>query len=205
MAAPGGALALPAPAPPPPVVVTVAAPLAARLLASIPTNDPLVQRTRFLPWTDHAAIGGAAAMSSIPAYVLLRHFIGRCTIGGLPADLAAAQVRSVLTGSLTGAAWGRVLTEYVASGLLNMQFTKRRELLIAVKDLQINNPGNLALLAADWLAVEAFDTPAVRTCSSGWSRAWPWTRRGRGCPGRPRNSRAAQPQVHRPGVHPSPL
>ena len=98
MAAPGGALALPAPAPPPPVVVTVAAPLAARLLASIPTNDPLVQRTRFLPWTDHAAIGGAAAMSSIPAYVLLRHFIGRCTIGGLPADLAAAQVRSVLTG-----------------------------------------------------------------------------------------------------------
>ena len=127
MAAPGGVLALPAPAPPPPVVVTVGAPLAARCLAFIPTNDPIVQRTRFLPWTDHAAVGGAAAMSSIPAYVLLRHFIVRCTIGGLPADLAAAQLRSVLTGSLTGAAWGRILTEFVASGLLNLQFTKRRE------------------------------------------------------------------------------
>ena len=149
MAAPGGVLALPAPAPPPPVVVTVGAPLAARCLAFIPTNDPIVQRTRFLPWTDHAAVGGAAAMSSIPAYVLLRHFIVRCTIGGLPADLAAAQLRSVLTGSLTGAAWGRILTEFVASGLLNLQFTKRRELLVAVKAVQINNPGNLALLAAD--------------------------------------------------------
>ena len=143
MAAPGGVLALPAPAPPPPVVVTVGAPLAARCLAFIPTNDPIVQRTRFLPWTDHAAVGGAAATSSIPAYVLLRHFIVRCTIGGLPADLAAAQLRSVLTGSLTGAAWGRILTEFVASGLLNLQFTKRRELLVAVKAVQINNPGNL--------------------------------------------------------------
>ena len=72
MAAPGGVLALPAPAPPPPVVVTVGAPLAARRLAFIQTNDPIVQRTRFLPWTDHAAVGGAAATSSIPAYVLLR-------------------------------------------------------------------------------------------------------------------------------------
>ena len=90
MAAPGGVLALPAPAPPPPVVVTVGAPLAARCLAFIPTNDPIVQRTRFLPWTDHAAVGGAAATSSIPAYVLLRHFIVRCTIGGLPADLVSS-------------------------------------------------------------------------------------------------------------------
>jgi hypothetical protein len=175
MAAPGGVLALPAPAPPPPVVVTVGAPLAARCLAFIPTNDPIVQRTRFLPWTDHAAVGGAAAMSSIPAYVLLRHFIVRCTIGGLPADLAAAQLRSVLTGSLTGAAWGRILTEFVASGLLNLQFTKRRELLVAVKAVQINNPGNLALLAADWLAIESFDTPAVPAAAPGRGRG-----RGRG-------------------------
>jgi len=164
-------MALPAPAPPPPVVVTVGAPPSPRCLAFLATQDPLVQRTRFLPWTDHAAVGGAAATSSISSYVLLRHFAVRCSIGGLPADLAAANAHSVLTGALTGAAWSRILTEYVASGLLTMHFTKRRELLTAVKALQVNTPGNLALLAGDWLAaIEPFDTPPVVGAAAGRGR-----------------------------------
>jgi len=44
------------------------------------TQDPIVLRTRFLPWTDHAAIGNAVATSSISTYVLLRHFAMRCTV-----------------------------------------------------------------------------------------------------------------------------
>ena len=99
--------------------------------------------------------------SALPLFKALRAFIPRCTIGTAPPDVAAAMRLSALTGGLTAAAWSRVLTELVDSGLLAFQFNKLRELRAALRGLAITNPANLALLAADWLVIEPFNTPAV--------------------------------------------
>jgi hypothetical protein len=77
-------------------------------------------------------------------------------------DLAAADSHSVLTFALTGAAWGRILTELVASGLLTTTFTLLRDFDEAILDLVVATPANLDILAGDYLAApESFDTPAV--------------------------------------------
>ena len=65
--------------------------------------------------------------SALPLFKALRVFISRCTIGTAPLDVTAAMRLSVLTGGLTAAAWSRVLTELVSSGLLAFHFEKLRE------------------------------------------------------------------------------
>ena len=70
---------------------------------------------------------------------------------------------SALTLALTGAFWTRLLTEYVASGLLTDPISSRREVLRVITTLTFSTPGHLVILVADVVvnAVESFDTPAV--------------------------------------------
>ena len=90
------------------------------MLVFFDSGCAFVRGTAALPWKHNAAVGNAAATSTVPTYVLIRVFLPRCSIGPNAADITAAGRISVFDLVLTGAAWSRILTEYVASGLLTL-------------------------------------------------------------------------------------
>ena len=79
------------PAVPAAIAVVCGFPLTSSMLVFLDATEPLVQATVFLKWTTHAAVGGTPARVSLPTFKMVRAFIRCCTIGSLPADLAAAQ------------------------------------------------------------------------------------------------------------------
>ncbi|KAL3922128.1 MAG: hypothetical protein SGPRY_004674, partial [Prymnesium sp.] len=146
------AVALPAPpaVPPPPIVasLTPAGTRSASLM--VPANHPLVLATPFLGWDSAPPDVGGAAQVSLATWQMLTAFGGRLCTSKLPADLPASLVAYPLNLCFSGAAWTRILNEYLASGLLNTPVNTRMELQGVIRLLSPANPLNLKLIAADW-------------------------------------------------------
>ena len=138
-----------------------AGPITLDMPVFLDSNEPLVIATVFLPWQSHPAAGAAPARMSLPTWLMLRAWIRRCTLSSLPADLAILAVVDVFELSLSAAAWSRILTELVASGLLLAQFTDASTLDAALDTLTISNPGDLVILASDLIRCESFETPGT--------------------------------------------
>ncbi|KAL3902847.1 MAG: hypothetical protein SGPRY_011900 [Prymnesium sp.] len=131
---------------------------------SLNASTALVRSTPMLDWKMEAAIGGAVVPRvSMTHAQMVRCFISRCSIGPLPADVAAAAARSVLTAYLNLAAWIRILEELCAGGLLDLLAgaTSLRQFWKAMDELLPANPANLLLAAGDWVAAEPFSLAAV--------------------------------------------
>ena len=123
--------------------------------------DPLVMATPFLLWRPAAAMGGIAQVQ-LSQQELMAHFIGRCDRDGADAPtLLAFNTRSPLVLAFEGAFWSRILTEYVASGLLSMSFSDLPSFCDALSRLVIGTPANLLVLAPDIRVGEDFATPGV--------------------------------------------
>jgi hypothetical protein len=130
-------------------------------LVSFSQNDSLVTATPFLCWQPAAAIGGVAQVA-LSQQSLMGHFIARCDRDTTDAPtLLAFNTRNALDFALEGTCWSRILTEYVASGLLATSFTDLPSFYLALAQLAIGTPTNLAILATDLRVGEAFDTPGV--------------------------------------------
>jgi hypothetical protein len=130
-------------------------------LVSFSQNDSLVTATPFLCWQPAAAIGGVAQVA-LSQQSLMGHFIALCDRDTTDAPtLLAFNTRNALDFALEGTCWSRILTEYVASGLLAASFTDLPSFYLALAQLAIGTPTNLAILATDLRVGEAFDTPGV--------------------------------------------
>lgn len=130
---------------------------------AIPANHPLVLGTPFLGWA--AATGAAAggiALVTLSTGQMLAAFGARLSCAKSPADVPAADKVNPLTLGLTGAAWTRVLNEYLSSGLLNVGVASRSELTARLSLLTITVPQNLHISAVDWqLGEDTVGTPGV--------------------------------------------
>ena len=182
-------VALPvAPAPPAPVVVTVVAvPITPTLPISLLANSSFVLGTACLPWEPQPPVAGAAPTVRLTQRILIYVFVGRCTLDQSAASLAVFNTAHVLTFALTGAAWSRILTEYLASGLLSMPITDLPSLIDAVLSVAINASSNLVLHAADVIVGEPWSVPGVAPVAPVPAiPAVPAVRAARGRPARPR-------------------
>lgn len=145
------ALPVAAPAPIAPLIVLCTRDGSPQQPASIPANHPLALSTSFLGWA--AVPGGGAgggALVSLNAGQMLTAFGARLSCAKAPADIPAADRVNPLTIGLSGAAWSRVLNEYITSGLLNATMTSRAELNARLSSISITNPQNLHVSASDW-------------------------------------------------------
>ena len=125
-------------------------------------SESLVAATPFLDWAPTAAApAGGVPMVQLAESQLLDAFGGKARCGPVAADAAALRDRNVLTLSLTGAFWGKYLTELVASGLLASPITHRSLLHSRIKELLPVTPANLHVNAGDWQACESFDVAGV--------------------------------------------
>ena len=125
-----------------PVPVHVPNPQSADAPIQIPATEQLVQVTAFLRWGNVPAGGGQAARRSMPQAKAIKAFARRFKVGPDPADIQAASDRTPLRMTFTAAAWGRLLTELVASGLLDADFDSLSTFLDAIDALTIANPVN---------------------------------------------------------------
>ncbi|KAL1526909.1 hypothetical protein AB1Y20_015600 [Prymnesium parvum] len=151
------------PPPIPPVAAICAAAGDPHMPVAIPANHPLALSTPFLGW---AASGGTAvggnALVTLSTSQMLVSFGARLSCAKSPADLPAADKVNPLTLGLNGAAWTRILNEYLSSGLLNSSVTSRMELITRLSSLVIATPANLQILASDWqLGEDTAGTPGV--------------------------------------------
>lgn len=152
------------PPPIPPVAALCSAVMDPHLPVAIPASHPLALSTPFLGW---AASGGnapgGASLVTLSTSQMLVAFGARLSCAKSPADLPAANKVNPLTVGLSGAAWTRILNEYLSSGLLNAgSMASRAELITRLSSLAITNPSNLWISANDWqLGEDTASTPAV--------------------------------------------
>ena len=114
--------------------------------------NPVVA-TPCLDWTPMPAVAGGNPQVSIPTFQMVRAFSRRCGLGPLPIDLQVARNSSMLQLGFDGAFWSRVLTELDTCGLFAVPFAQTRDLDAALSSLVIQNPQQLLLGGADWLAM----------------------------------------------------
>ena len=131
-------------------------------LVSFSQTDQLVMATPFLLWQPAAAIAGVAQVA-LSQQAMMTHFISRCDRDAADAaTLIAFHTHTVLNLAFEGAFWSRILTEYVASGLLTAHFDDLPSFYLALAQLTIATPANLAILVPrDIRTGEAFDVPMV--------------------------------------------
>ena len=157
------------PAPPAPVAQPQANILAAVVVAPINSSMPvildqasiLVQGTACLRWVLVGAAAGAPARVQLPQFIMVAVFFIRVTLDTSPASMATFSLVHVLNVACTGAFWSRILTEYVASGLLAQPITDVASLVTALAGLTISNPANMVLQPNDLALGEAFDLPGA--------------------------------------------
>ena len=94
---------------------------------------------------------------AMETWQMLAVFGARLTTSKVPADMATTRDKSPLTLALNGAAWSRVLNEFLTSGLLRSPMNNKHELEAVLLGLAIVNPNALEICAHDWLAVEGYD------------------------------------------------
>ena len=143
-------------APLPPVAVTLGGIATEDVPVLLDSTSIVVQATPCIKWDTVPAAPGAAVQASAPHWKMLRAFVARCSIGGDPLSFAMARLVSVLVFVLGAAAWSRILTQLRDSGLFASTHTKMRDLARALRDLTIQNPAVLAVLAADVVAVHGW-------------------------------------------------
>ena len=90
----------------------------------------------------------------LDTYQMVKAFGSRLSLSRAPADLVLTRNLTLFHLKLTGVAWSRILTEYLASGLTGIAMSKRADLLTALGGLDIVNPEQLLLSHADFAAVE---------------------------------------------------
>ena len=135
-------------APAAPILATVSLLPDANGPVVLPAAASLVTRTAFLGWQPAAAGAGGVAQVFLGTWQMLKAFGARLSASQLPADLAASRNVGPLTVKLSGAAWTRILNEYLASNLLAATFSSRAELLDALLGLAIATPANLSIITA---------------------------------------------------------
>lgn len=123
----------------------------------LPAQAPIVLHTGFLDWVPVPAAAGGAARVSLDTWQMIEAFGTPLSGSRAPADINLTSTKTPLTLALTGAAWTRILNEYVASGLLNTPMASRFELHVALRELIFANPNNLIITSTDWLPVEDFN------------------------------------------------
>ena len=152
---------LAAPVAPAPIAVTVTPiPVTPFLHAFLDSNIPLVLSLPFV-WEAVPPAVGAPPQVRASQRILLSCFIWRCSLDQAAASLAFFPILHVFNLAITGAAWGRILTELVASGMLATPATDFVSLVEAILGLTITNPANLVLSPADFILGEDFNIPGL--------------------------------------------
>ncbi|KAL1496845.1 hypothetical protein AB1Y20_014431 [Prymnesium parvum] len=130
---------------------------------AIPASHPLALGTAFLGWAPAPFGGpGGAALVSLGTGQMLAVFRARLSCAKTPADIPAADKVNPLTIGLTGAAWTRILNEYLGSGLLRVSTHSRADLISRLNSLSIVNPQHLQVSTADWqLGEDVSGTPGI--------------------------------------------
>ena len=121
-------------------------------------GQPLVSATAsFMDWQPVVAVAGLPAQVSAPFHRMLFAFGIRCKISPVPANLAAARALNPFTMRFHAACWSRVLTELSDSGLAlpGTVYYTVAAFHEAIVGLQLQNPMNLYIGAADWNAAPA--------------------------------------------------
>ena len=116
-------------------------------------GEPLVSATAsFMDWQLVVAAAGVPAQVSAPFHRMLFAFGIRCKISPVPANLAAARALNPFTMRFHPACWSRVLTELSNSGLAppGTVYYTVAAFHEAIVGLQLQNPMNLYIGAADW-------------------------------------------------------
>ena len=128
----------------------------------MPAGHPLVAATLFLAWVAVPAGVGAAAGARVALATcqMLAAFSRRCRCSRIPADQPRFMVVTLLRLGLTAAAWDRILSELVASGLLRATFASLQQLHAAIDTLTIATPANLVVGAGDLQLGEPVALPA---------------------------------------------
>ena len=111
------------------------------------STEQLVAATPFLGWQPAAAAGAGPPRVFLLMFQMVRAFLARCTLSKAPGHPALLRQANPLNLRITGAAWGRILSEYVASGLLAALPGAAcvKDLASALRDLAISNPAQLEL------------------------------------------------------------
>ena len=129
-------------------------------------------------------------MRGLPHATVTKVFLAPCNLNAAQEHQTRFESFNPLTFRLTAAAWSRILSEYVDSGLLDATFDSPRELRRALNNLSIQNPTQLQLEPDDIVGAETFDAPAVQTQTAAG--------RGRGHGGRGGGQPQLQPSVPGP-------
>lgn len=144
-----------------PVTITFpAGPITSDAPLHIDANEGVVVNLPFLPWAPVPAAAGAPARASLTLVQAVRAFLSRCSRGPTPADEAAARGATAFRFRWTAAFWTRLLTELRDSGLFNTSLDSLRALDAKKRALQLVNPNNLLVVAADWQLTADFVIPA---------------------------------------------
>ena len=127
-------------APPAPIRVLCARPGSADAPLGLDAAEPLVVATPCLGWHSSSGMGANDLALSTPQ--MLKAFGARCYASRVPADIGASRRARLLQLGLTAAAWGRILAQLVASGLLHggVVFHDVRKLAEARAQAQLARP-----------------------------------------------------------------
>ena len=148
---------------PPNVVVTMAAPNHdPDSPISLNANEPLVLATPFLSWDDAPAVGGVLQVS-LPTYRAFKAFGSRLSLSPNPLDITYARTIHIMVLKINAMAWGRILTEYITSGLItNLPANATlSNWYTTLGDLVISTPANLQLSIPDFSLGQPFTVPAA--------------------------------------------
>jgi hypothetical protein len=121
----------------------------------------VVTTTAFLSWDPAPAVGAGPPRAGLGTFQLLYAFGATLRTAPPPAVVGAVRAASPFTLRLNDAAWSRILTEFVASGIfMNGPIADYTALQELIEGASIPNPANLHISAADLVAGQPFIIPA---------------------------------------------
>ena len=120
----------------------------------------VVTTTAFLSWDPAPAAGSGPPRAGLGTFQLLYAFGAALRTAPPPAMVGAVRVASPFTLRLNAAAWSRILTELVSSGIFSngpiADYTALQEL---IEGASIPDPSNLHISDADLVAGQPFTIP----------------------------------------------
>ena len=101
------------------IVQRAQSPSPAEMMVVLAADEPLVMHTPMLPWVPMVDANDGSAQVAMPWPAMAKAFLPRCELRRDPADMVAANTRSVLTMGLEAVAGSTILTGLRDAGLVD--------------------------------------------------------------------------------------